>query len=188
MNRQLCSAILSVAAAQTSFFDIGKTYPYIYDQKSTLFLPVPLKVASPATWTVTLTSPPSTIPANHPLYASAGIIRRYFGPDTFFVVDICATSKHSKILNLNDLSQYASGNGEPLLCEDRSVRTFIEMAVAQHSINRLVSHLPITLTTNHKRYCCCLVASTCRSAWGSCSSWRIRRLRHSATGWWFEPV
>jgi hypothetical protein len=114
---------------QTDFFGLGEEeglqMDIVYDQRSTLFTSAPIR---PPPHPV-LVDIPQPVPGQPESYFFA----KTFGDRATFSVEI-TPNQESHVVELDNLTQYTNAQGL-LLVENRSLRTFLEMAFSQYPVN-----------------------------------------------------
>lgn len=117
LNRNICYEMLTSAYMKTNAFGMEPGGEVIYDCKSTMYTSKPVRILEPLIM----------IPCEEVI----DFVKDYCG-DVNFTVTI-TPNQAIPVLPLDDICQYITK--ESLYKEDRSVRTFLEMAITQFSIN-----------------------------------------------------
>lgn len=136
-NRNLCYELLALVHEMTDGFGMAgdASSGIVYDCKSSLFTAAPIKPerVSPH-WSCPLTPVLFKIEVHIPetMTANKTYIRHHLGEASYTILIIPNSSGH--VIQLDDFRQYQSG--ESVHGENRTIRTFLELAVAQSSINK----------------------------------------------------
>ncbi|KAI1707446.1 piwi domain-containing protein [Ditylenchus destructor] len=117
LNRALCYEIMSKAYGLTRGFGMAPNSEVVYDNRCTMYTSSPIELST------------NQIPVGQNLVSD--FIKRYVKEPNFVVSLVQNNTGH--IIDLCDLSQYITKAS--LLQEDRSLRTFLELATNQYAIN-----------------------------------------------------
>ncbi|KAI1703881.1 piwi domain-containing protein [Ditylenchus destructor] len=117
LNRALCYEIMSKAYGLTRAFGMEPNSEVVYDNRCTMYTSSPIDL------------PKNQIPVSRNLVSE--FIKRYVKEPDFIVSLVQNNTGH--VIDLCDLSQYITKAS--LLQEDRSLRTFLELATNQYAIN-----------------------------------------------------
>ena len=131
LNRDICYELLIIAYTTTDSFGTSPdcALEVVYNCKATFFTSTPIDAQL---LTIHLGAS-----VGEDTERSYKFLREHYSKDTSFRVEI-KPSETGHVLRLDDLSQYERaatvGNG-PLLEEDHSLRTFMELATGQLAYN-----------------------------------------------------
>ncbi|KAL3122858.1 hypothetical protein niasHT_008770 [Heterodera trifolii] len=120
LNRNLCFELLTVAYKKTNRFGMDGNNQLVYDNKAELFTSCPIK-------DVNIEVTRRDVNEYVQTYCCGDM------PDVRFRISITRNQTVPE-LSLDDFEQYRSG--ESVFREDRSIRTFFEMALSQFALNR----------------------------------------------------
>ncbi|KAL3123868.1 hypothetical protein niasHT_000025 [Heterodera trifolii] len=119
LNRNLCFELLTVAYKKTNRFGMDGNNQLVYDNKAKLFTSCPIK-------DVNIEVTRRDVNEYVQTYCCGDM------PNVRFRISITRNQTVPE-LSLDDFEQYRSG--ESVFCEDRSIRTFFEMALSQFALN-----------------------------------------------------